>query len=390
MNKLSFTSKFFRADDSVIYLRITVNRIKAEISTKRKVETKKWNPESQKAKGNAELNSYLIYIQSEITKIHTRLISENKEVSAKNIKDIFLGRDEKSISLLSYINDHINEIAQLTTHYKPSTIKRYETIRRHLEEFLAKADIEAIKLNKFDLKLISQFDYFLKVNKKISLNTSAKYLKLLKAIFLKALRLELIDKNPFANFIYKTVEVNKEFLTPDELSSLEETKLPNESLEKVRDIFVFSVYTGLRFSDAFELKPSDVKKEKDGQYWLSIKKIIKTAKPLRIPLLNKALKIVDKYKIESEITNKLLTLISNQKTNAYLKVIADLTDIRKNLTHHCARHTFATTVTLSNKVPIEVVSNLLGHSSIKSTQIYAKITDNYLKSIANSLNKKLK
>lgn len=390
MDKLSFTNKFSRGDDGVIYLRITVNRKKAEISTKRKVDFKKWNPESQKAKGDAELNSYLIHIQNEINRIHTQLIRDNKEVTAKLIKDVYLGRDEKSISLISYVDDHIREISQLTTQYKISTIKRYETIRRHLEEFLALIDQETIKLNKFDLKLITQFDHFLKVNKKISLNTSAKYLKLLKAIFLKALRLELIEKNPFAGFVYKTVEVNKEFLTPNELETLEKSKLPNQSLEKVKDVFLFSVYTGLRFSDAFELKPSDIKKEKDGQYWLTIKKIIKTEKPLRIPLLNKALRIVEKYKNESEVTNKLLPIISNQKTNAYLKVIADLTDIQKNLTHHCARHTFATTVTLSNKVPIEVVSNLLGHSSIKSTQIYAKITDTYLKDMTKSLNKKLK
>ena len=138
------------------------------------------------------------------------------------------------------------------------------------------------------------------------------------------------------------------------------------------------------------MKISDLKKENDGQYWITIKKVIKTGKPLRIPVLQKALNVIEKHKKYAEVTGRLMPIISNQKTNAYLKILADMAGIEKKLTHHCARHTFATTVTLSNKVPIEVVSNLLGHSNLKSTQIYAKITDQYLKSMTHSLNKKLK
>lgn len=390
MEKLSFTTKFFTDANNIIYLRITVNRKKAEISTKRKVNPKKWDAKSQKAKGEPELNSYLLHLESDVTRIHSKLINDGKEVTAKTIKDIYLGKDEKSISLISYLNDHIKEIAQLTSQYKPTTIKRYETIQRHLEEFLGINSNESIKLNNVDLKLIEQFNHFLKTKKGISINTAAKYLTLLKGVFLKALRQDTISKNPFVNFTFKTIEVTKEFLTQDELNKLETAKIDNTSLDKVRDTFLFSAYTGLRFSDAYELKASDVKKENDGQYWITIKKIIKTGKPLRIPLLNKALKIVEKHKKFAEVTGRLLPIISNQKTNTYLKILADLVGIDKKLTHHCARHTFATTVTLSNNVPIEVVSNLLGHSNLKSTQIYAKITDQYLKSMTNSLNKKLK
>lgn len=390
MDKLSFTTKFYADDNNIIYLRITVNRKKAEISTKRTINPKKWDSNSQKAKGDPELNAYLLHIQNEVTRIHSKLISDGKEVTAKLIKDIYLGKDEKSVTLISYLDDHIREIAQLTTQYKPSTIKRYETIQRHLEEFLATIHNEDIKLNNVDLKLISQFDHFLKTKKKISTNTSAKYLTLLKGVFLKALRHETISRNPFSNFIFKTTEVTKEFLTKDELDKLETLKIENTSLNNVRDTFIFSAYTGLRFSDASLLKASDVKKESDGKYWLTIKKIIKTGKPLRIQLLDKALRIINKHKKFAEVTGRLLPLISNQKTNLYLKTLADLAGIDKKLTHHSARHTFATTVTLSNDVPIEVVSNMLGHSNIKSTQIYAKITDQYLNKVTNSLNKKLK
>jgi site-specific recombinase XerD len=390
MDKLSFTTKFYADDNNIIYLRITVNRKKAEISTKRTINPKKWDANSQKAKGDPELNSYLLHIQNEVTKIHSKLISDGKEVTAKLIKDIYLGKDEKSVTLISYLNDHIREIAQLTTQYKPTTIKRYETIQRHLEEFLAIIHKEDIKLNNVDLKIISQFDHFLKTKKKISTNTAAKYLTLLKGVFLKALRHETITRNPFANFVFKTTEVTKEFLTKDELEKIETLKLENTSINNVRDTFLLSAFTGLRFSDAYQLKISDLKKENDGQYWITIKKVIKTGKPLRIPVLQKALNVIEKHKKYAEVTGRLMPIISNQKTNAYLKILADMAGIEKKLTHHCARHTFATTVTLSNKVPIEVVSNLLGHSNLKSTQIYAKITDQYLKSMTHSLNKKLK
>ena len=391
MNKLSFTNRFFRGEDSVIYLRITVDRKKVEISTKRKVDEKKWDSKIQKPKGDSELIAYLIHIQNEVTRIHTKLISDGNEVSAKIIKDIYLGKDEKTTTLIGYLNSHILEISQLTIEYKPGTIKRYKTIQKHLESFLSKINKQNIKLNNVDLKLISQFDLYLKTKEnKISTNTSAKYLTLLKSIFLKANRQEIIEKNPFANFVFKTTEVTKEFLTQDELIKLETFKSDNVSLNNIKDIFLFSVYTGLRFSDAFELKPSDIKKENDGQYWLTIKKIIKTGKPLRFPLLDKAINIINKHKKNAEKTGKLLPMITNQKTNLYLKTLADLCSIDKKITHHSARHTFATTITLSNNYPIEAVSNLLGHSNLKSTQIYAKITDQYLMDLNKSLNKKLK
>ena len=222
MNKLSFTNRFFRGEDSVIYLRITVDRKKVEISTKRKVDEKKWDSKIQKPKGDSELIAYLIHIQNDVTRIHTKLISDGNEVSAKIIKDIYLGKDEKTTTLIGYLNSHILEISQLTSEYKPGTIKRYKTIQKHLESFLSKINKQNIKLNNVDLKLISQFDLYLKTKEnKISTNTSAKYLTLLKSIFLKANRQEIIEKNPFANFVFKTTEVTKEFLTQDELIKLE-------------------------------------------------------------------------------------------------------------------------------------------------------------------------
>ena len=124
MNKLSFSNRFLSGEDSVIYLRITVDRKKVEISTKRKVDEKKWDSKIQKPKGDSELIAYLIHIQNEVTRIHTKLISDGNEVSAKIIKDIYLGKDEKTTTLIGYLNSHILEISQLTSEYKPGTIKR--------------------------------------------------------------------------------------------------------------------------------------------------------------------------------------------------------------------------------------------------------------------------
>jgi site-specific recombinase XerD len=164
----------------------------------------------------------------------------------------------------------------------------------------------------------------------------------------------------------------------------------NQSLEKVRDIFLFSVYTGLRFEDAQALTMDRLSKDKAGKTFLTIEQE-KTNEPLVLPVLEPAVKIVSKYKSspERKILNKVLPKISNQKLNVYLKVIADLASIDKKLTHHVARHTCATTVLLSNDVPIEVVSKWLGHTNIKTTQIYAKITNVYLQKVANNLSKKI-
>ncbi|MFN8353199.1 MAG: site-specific integrase [Spirosomataceae bacterium] len=198
-----------------------------------------------------------------------------------------------------------------------------------------------------------------------------------------------MTKNPYQNFTFKFTKTQRDFLTEDEFEKLQNHSLgDNLSLQKVRDIYMFSVYTGLRFGDAINLKTENIINEKDGGKWIQIIQE-KTKEPFRVPMLNHAIHIMRKYESESKITGYVLARISHQKLNSYLKVIAAMVGISKNLTHHTARHTFATTIALNNEVPMEIVSRMLGHTNIRTTQIYAKITTQYLKEHTDKLNKKL-
>jgi integrase len=182
----------------------------------------------------------------------------------------------------------------------------------------------------------------------------------------------------------------REYLNEDELQALATKKFNIDRLGQVRDIFLFSCYTGLAFIDAFQLTYSNVSKGVDGNQWIFSARQ-KTDTPTRIPLLPTALEILDKYKSHPKCINsgKVLPVLSNQKMNSYLKEIADVCGITKTLTFHIARHTFATTVTLNNDVPIESVSKMLGHKSIKITQHYAKIIDRKVSADMQTLQKKL-
>ena len=200
-----------------------------------------------------------------------------------------------------------------------------------------------------------------------------------------------LNKNPYVDFKLTKTPSTRTFLTDEELGQITKNNLGgNKSLMMVRDIFIFSVYTGLRFEDAQRLTMDSVTKENKGKYSLRIKQE-KTEESLAIPLLKPALNIISKYDKSPERTvmNRVLPTFSNQKLNTYLKVIAELTGIKKNLTHHVARHTCATTILLSNEVPIEAVSKWLGHTNIKTTQLYAKITNDYLQNVANKLENKI-
>lgn len=393
MTKLSYSAKFFgipareKAGKIPIYCRITVNRQKAEFSLNEFVDPKKWVDGSHEVKGNPELSATLKMASLDLKKYRDQILAEGRTPTAKEIKDAYLRIEEKSIVLLDYVKTYVDEVDQLTE-YSKSTWKKYSTVKRHLTEFLESKKLTEITLKGFNHVRVHEFDFYLKTTAKLSVNTAAKYLKILKTIYSRAIKFGKTDKNPFDGTKFKFERTNREFLTQHELDNLSTKALPNDSLERVRDLFLFSCYTGLRFIDVGKLTHKNII-QSNKKYWIEIKEIEKTGDSLRIPLLDKAREIVNKYKSEAEITGQLLPLRSNQKVNSYLKVVADLCEIDKHLTFHMARHTFATTVTLSNNIPIEVVSKMLGHKNIATTQIYAKITNQYMQGFADALNEKL-
>jgi len=392
MSKLSLSVKFYMYPRALrmgmypIYCRITVNRKKTEFSTNELVKESKWNAEKQSVKGDAELTGYLIRMNAEIRSVHKQILESGEVPTAKMIKDKFLRKDEMSQGLMDYVNLYVDNV-ELLPEYSHSTWKKYKTVRGHLKKFLGKKKKASISLIGFNLALINEFQHYLKTEAQLSVNTTTKYLKVLKTVYNRAIQFGHIKDNPFANLKFKHERTNREFLTDEELKRLENLKLSNESLERVRDIFIFSCYSGLRFTDVGRLTERNITKDQHGEEWIEITQIKKTGDQHRIPLLAKSKAVIEKYKDAPKKGNQLLPVRSNQKVNTYLKILAGIAEIDKHLTFHMARHTFATTVALSNDVPIKVVSEWLGHKDVRTTEIYAKITGQYMQKYADKLNK---
>jgi site-specific recombinase XerD len=273
---------------------------------------------------------------------------------------------------------HNNQMAALLgQEYAPGTLERYETSYRHTQSFLQwKYKLADIDITKLNFEFISEYEFWLKSIRKCNHNTTMKYLSNFKKIVIKCIKNGWLQKDPFIGFNMAKREVERTPLTEFEVNALSAKVFPVMRLNIVRDIFLFSCMTGLAYADVQKLKRSEITIGVDGEKWIFTRRQ-KTDIISRIPLLPIAQEILNRYRDNEQCKNKdlVLPVLSNQKMNAYLKEIADLCGINKNLTYHIARHTFATTITLSNGVPIETVSKMLGHRNLKTTQHYAKILD---------------
>lgn len=380
-----------------IYLRITVNGKRSEFSIRRKVLLTKWNSEGGKVRGTTagvrELNRYMDSIKVKIHKIHETLYDTQELITADIIKGIYQGKGIKHKMLLEIFQNHNDKIERLVgKEFAPGTIERYKTAKKHVEDYInLEYKTADIPVKDVDHKFISGLEYYLKTERKCAHNTAIKYVTNFKKIVRIAFANDWISKDPFVNWKAKLKIVDREFLTEEEIQKMVEKELHTERLDQVKDIFLFSCFTGLAYSDVKKLSRNDIVLGIDGDKWVKIKRS-KTDTRSSIPLLPTALDILGKYNDHPDVSNKgrLLPVLSNQKMNAYLKEIAILCKIYKNLTFHLARHTFATTVTLSNGVPIESVSKMLGHKSLRTTQHYAKILDRKVSDDMKILKAKMK
>lgn len=370
-----------------IYARITVNSKRCEISIKRKIPVESWNIGKGMAKPstseNKQLNSYLEQIRKMMVQSYQDLVLSKQVVTSEAIKNKFLGLDISDMTLCKLIEYH-NTNCKETLRW--GTLKNYFTTKKYIELFLKeKHRTSDIYLSSLNYKFLIDFEYFLRkyspddYHKSMENKTVMKHIERLRKMIKMAIRYERLEKDPFISFQQKFHRVERGFLSEDELKRIEEKEFSIPRLQYVKDLFVFGCYTGLAYIDVIQLSPENIQIGIDRQFWLFTNRV-KTDNPVKIPILPVAMNIINKYKtdLKAIVQNRLFPNISNQKLNSYLKEIADLCQISKNLTFHLARHTFATTVTLTNGVPIESVSKMLGHSKISTTQIYAKVVEKKL------------
>jgi site-specific recombinase XerD len=375
-------SKINKAGMVPVYLRITVNGERSELSVNRNIAPKRWDARLQREVGRSEsaraLNDYLDSLESQVKKNFNTLLENQDEISASILRDMQTGKFVKNHTLISVFEMNNQLIEQEKgSKYSARTILQYKTTLSRLKTFISlQYGCKDILLKKLDLTFIRRFDIFLKTEYGNKHNTIMKQLKELKRVIHFAMEMGYTDRDPF--LLHKTAfnQNTRDFLTTDELQRIETHTFKIKRLEQVKDVFLFVCYTGLSYSDLKALTRENLSKGIDGKNWIIYERK-KTGVQARIPLLPMAQALVDKYENDPECNadNKILPVRSNQKLNEYLAEITELCEINKKITMHVGRHTFATTFTLTNGVPIETVSKMLGHTSLKTTQIYSKVID---------------
>jgi site-specific recombinase XerD len=374
--------KNYQSGPAPIYMRITVNGKRSEITTGRECEPERWNPQTGRANGNKQdvkgFNAYLDDLQAKVYEAHRALTEAGTIITAETIRNKFSGKTEKPRSLIEIFKDHNKKIEALVgKEYSKGTLCRYTTSLKHTQDFLKwKYNLTDIDIKLIDHAFLKEYEFYLRSERKCNNNSAVKYLKNFGKIIRICLANRWLTYDPFLNYKNRIKAVDRVFLSTEELQVMADKEMVTDRLSQVRDIFIFCCFTGLAYADVKKLRRWDLITGVDGEKWIAIKRQ-KTDTPSRIPLLPTALAIIERYTNHPhcEITGRVLPVLSNQKMNSYLKEIADTCAINKPITFHIARHTFATTVTLLNGVPIESVSKMLGHTNIHTTQHYAKILD---------------
>ncbi len=383
-----------KTNQAKLYARITVNQKRVNISLKKDVDVSAWDKNKSQIIGNSQkariTNNYIEQVKVKLFQSYQNLKLEDKLITAQAIKSNFLGEDEVFKSMEYLITYHNDKMA-----YKlhKDTMRHYKSSQNYLRKFIKKEfKTNDVYLKDLNYSFIIGFEDFLRSyqptdhQRRIGNNTVMKHIQRLRKMVTMAFKMEWIIRDPFVKFRSSFIKSEREFLSEEDLQTIEGFSSSIKRLELVRDLFVFSCYTGIAYIDIMQLTTNNISKGIDGNIWI-ITKRQKTNTPVKIPLLEKASCLIDKYanSIRAKANGTLFPKFSNQKINSYLKELAVLCKIKKNLTFHMARHTFATTVTLTNGVPIETVSKLLGHTKLATTQIYARVIERKVSDDMNAL-----
>ena len=368
--------------EAPVFMRLTINGERADASIKRFIEPHAWNSAkgkaNEKSRGGKDLNLYLDAISANILRIQRDLELDKKEVSAQIILNRYLGKEQSDRHTLMEVFRAHNEKCRALSGISlaPGTVIRYETSLRLTEAFLRTTyKKEDCYLDEITHQFVEDYDFYLRAVRRCCHNTTTKYLLNFKKIIRIALAKGWMKKDPFAQVHFHFEPVEREFLEKQELKVLLNKEITITRLSQVRDIFCFCCLTGLAFMDVQQLKPEHLVADIHGKIWIR-KARQKTKNMCNIPLLDEAQKIIDRYRDHPycQTHGVLLPVCSNQKMNSYLKELADICGIRKNLSTHCARHTFAT-LTLASGATIDNVAKMLGHANVNMTRHYAKVLD---------------
>jgi len=391
-----YKSKTNKKGLAPLSLRITVGGTKTEVSTGLHIAAKQWDSKRVLIKGSSteakEMNKRLELLRGAANKAYNALIEQDLPTSAEQVKLKMANKEQGAQTLLGAFEYH-NQLLRkkLGIEVTKATLGKYETLTKKVQRFitgnLGRKDIYLKELNH---QFVVEFEVFLKTDERLSHNPAIKYIQFMKKIIHLSVANGWLPQDPFRNFKCNLITKDRGYLTMEELTAIENKPINIKRVNIVRDMFLFSCYTGLSYSDLRKLSCRHLSMKEDGSKWIVINRT-KTGVRSAIPLLPRALEILDKYEPPFVPDNDapLMPVISNQKMNAYLKELGDLCEIDKNITFHLARHTFATTITLTNGVPIESVSKMLGHTNLKTTQHYSKVVDSKVENDMKKLQEKM-
>ena len=341
-----------------------------------------WDKASERAAGRSEpvrvINSVLNNLLGKVEKHFSGFDVKDERISVQQIIFELKGKGENQMTLVQAYEYHIRKLEELVgIDFAITTVKKYgyslNSLKRFLKKIYNKTDIRLCDLNH---KFIESYHTYLRTSENLQHNSAAKSIKHLNRIIVISTTNKWINNNPFKDFSCNYVNPHRSYLTEEEIDSLDKKEFTIKRLARVKDLFIFQIYTGLSYIDMAGLTEDNIEIGIDGKKWIVINRK-KTGIRSSIPILPRAQEVLDKYKNDPLCISehKILPYYCNQRMNGYLKEIADICEIKKNLTTHLARHTFATTITLSHGVPIETVSKMLGHTDLKTTQIYSKVVD---------------
>lgn len=360
-----------------ILMQLTIGQQTCHISTKQNILPEKWG--DGKPIGHTREDQAITAVLEEIrTKAYNKFLQlqgQNINVTPERLKQALLGKDQVQprgyVEIFDQWLVEYSKMVGITTSKR--TLDKYILVRNRLQDYIAsQLGVKDISLEEVTPKFLSNFDNYLRVEYNMANNHAMKIRQKLRTIYKVAIDNGWVSKNPFSTVKIHFDPVERDVLTKSELTALIQTDMIFDRLEKMRDVFVFACFTGLAHCDVAGLTKENIITDEAGQVWLKTHRQ-KTSEVVDIPLLEIPQLIIKKYQGMKELNGKLLPTLTNSCSNLYLKEVAVRCGINKTLTFHMARHTFATTVTLSNGVPIESVAKMLGHRNIRTTQIYAKV-----------------